>query len=122
MSVQSKTFTRIQLEGCKCSNCDTIMFPKRKFCKNCSSNNLISFIIPNKGKIYSFTTIYYPLSHYDNPPYDIGLITLENIDSLVTARIERKNSQDIKINQDVELFLTNFPESGNLPIIMAKII
>lgn len=108
--------------GKKCGNCQNIIFPVRLFCNNCRSTDLSDYNLPLKGKIYSFTTVHYPLSHYNNPPYYVGLISFDNDDTIITARIELGNKEKIEIDQEVELKVTSFPESDSLPIILAKIL
>ncbi len=110
------------LEALQCNNCQKVIFPKRKFCNNCRSTNLNNFTISRTGKLYSFTTVHYPLSKYDNPPYYVGLVSLNDNTLKVTARIEAKNKEDIKLDQEVEVSIKNFPESGSLPIVVAKIL
>jgi uncharacterized OB-fold protein len=82
---------------------------------------LKDYDLPSKGKIYSFTTVHYPLSHYDNPPYYVGLISFDTDDVIITARIESPDEEKIIIDQEVELSVKTFPESGSLPIVVARI-
>ncbi|MHA1991807.1 MAG: Zn-ribbon domain-containing OB-fold protein [Candidatus Hodarchaeales archaeon] len=114
--------TKNPLNGKQCTNCQQIMFPNRLFCKNCRSTKLEDYELPTKGKIYSFTTVHYPLSHYDNPPYYVGLVTFDSDDVIITARIESSDEEKISINQEVELSVKTFSESGSLSIVVAKII
>lgn len=114
--------TNNQINGMRCMNCQQIIFPKRHFCKNCRSTELEDYQLPSKGKIYSFTTVHYPLSHYDNPPYYVGLINFDNDEVIITARIQSPEEEKIKINQEVELSVKTFSESGSLPIVVATIL
>ena len=57
------------LEALQCNQCQKLIFPKRKFCNNCRSTNLKEITLSKTGKLYSFTTVHYPLSKYNNPPY-----------------------------------------------------
>ena len=77
------------LELIQCNQCQKLIFPIRTFCNNCRSSNLEKISISNKGILYSFTTVHYPLSKYDNPPYFVGLVALNDNKLKVTARIGR---------------------------------
>ena len=92
----------VNLNALECNQCQKNIFPPRKFCNNCRSENLNEITLSKKGKIYSFTTIHYPLSKYDNPPYFVGLISLNDNKLKVTARIETNDLKNIKIDQGVK--------------------
>jgi hypothetical protein len=111
-----------KLTAVKCQYCQKVIFPIRMFCPNCKSKFLVPIDIPSIGKIFSFTFIHYPLSAYNNPPYKVGLIEIQEQNIRLIAKIEADNDADIEIDQKVNLRVETFPESGNHPIVVARLI
>jgi uncharacterized OB-fold protein len=112
----------IGIIGKECANCHKKIYPARLYCPNCRNTKFLDWRLPREGTIYSFTTVNFPLSKYDHPPYHIGLIQVENGSekSLVTARLRPTTpNREIMIGQKVKLDISTFEESGSLKILVA---
>ena len=110
----------MEIKALKCNQCGQVIYPERKFCPTCRSTDLKDTLLPSKGSIFSYTTIHYPLDNYPNPPYHIGLVQVDKVGILVIARLEIQNSENIEIGKRVNLDIKTYPESGDLPILVAS--
>ena len=110
------------ISGIVCTNCGKNTYPKRIFCPSCRNKNVKDWLLPTEGTIFSFTVVNFPLEHYTNAPYYVGLISLNNDNkTLVTAKIVSKDAQSITIGQYVTLLVNKFTESGELDILVAHV-
>ena len=111
-----------ELIGVQCSDCSAKTFPKRTFCPSCRSTNLKDWIVPSKGVIYSYTIVNFPIDHYEDAPYYVGLISVEKTDKpLITAQLKVDEPNKIKIGQNVTLSVNNNFGPFNRTIVIASI-
>ena len=83
-----------------CQNCDKYYIPPRFMCTSCGNSFLKEKAIEGKGKVYSFTTIYYPpLKLKDQGPYEITMIELHNGIKVLGRIIDKEGP--LKIGQEV---------------------
>jgi uncharacterized OB-fold protein len=83
-----------------CQKCDKYYLPPRYMCPDCGNPSLEEKSVEGKGKIYSFTTIYYPpLKLKDRGPYEITMIELNNGIKLLGRIVDREG--DLKIGKEV---------------------
>jgi len=65
----------ISLVANKCTSCGKIAFPKTDYCLHCFNKEMKEVELSRKGKLYSYTISYYPVSKF-KPPHAMGLIDL----------------------------------------------
>lgn len=115
--------TEERILGSECQDCQTKTYPARIFCPNCRSQNNKPWEVPTQGEVYTYTKVAYPLAGYDNTPYNVGIIKVTDEDMpRVTARIDIPEGQEVKTGQKVTLTVNTFEESGELPILVAKLV
>lgn len=108
--------------GIQCSNCSTKSFPKRNFCPNCRNTNLNEWLVPQKGSIYSYTIVNFPIDKYEDAPYYVGLISVgSERKPLITAQIKFTDVSKLKIGQIVSLSVNKNFGPYNRNIIVAKL-
>lgn len=90
-----------KLLGCVCEGCDNLMLPPRMICNKCGSTDLKEHCFDGKGTIKTKTTIYVPLTKFqDLSPYTVGIIELDegpSITGMILGEIDK-----IKIGAKVE--------------------
>jgi len=83
-------------EAVKCGVCGKIIYPKRKTCPDCLSNDLSDFKLSGKGEIVSFTTIHTASSRFEkNIPYIMAVIKLEEGPRIISQIISDKTNVEI---------------------------
>lgn len=85
----------------ECKICRSLAIPPQYFCRKCGSVENVEAAIPSEGAIYSHTTIRVaPDKFRQDSPYSIAIVELAQ--SLrVTARIDAKEGESLKIGQKV---------------------
>lgn len=97
-----------EIIGVQCSVCSEKTFPKRNFCPNCRSTNLVDWTVPNQGTIYSYTIVNFPIEKYDEAPYYVGLIAVSSDKKpLITAQVKFQKDENLKIGQKASLSVLN---------------
>lgn len=87
----------------KCSGCGKLQAPPAYFCKSCKSDKLESIEILGKGKLYTYSTVYVPLSNLEkDAPYTVGIVELDD-GCRVTGRIMKSSASKLSIGATVEL-------------------
>jgi scaffold protein (connect acetoacetyl-CoA thiolase and HMG-CoA synthase) len=100
-----------QLTALKCKKCNKVYIPPKYLCTECSGGELEEVKISGQGKVYTFTTIRVPPTAYkDSPPYDLGIIELEN-GLRLTARMTNGEGKEMKIGSTVSF--VQMDERGN---------
>lgn len=113
----------ISIIGKSCTACKNKIYPVRSFCPACKKTTFEDWLVPTEGTIFSFTKVNFPLNKYENPPYYVGLISMDPSNKpLLTVRIINKADREIKINQKVHIELKNYKESGQKRILTATLI
>jgi len=103
------------LVGCRCKQCEKIIYPCREVCLNCLSEAMERFYLSRDGKLYSFTIVHMPSEHF-KPPYAIGWIELpEGI--RIFSPIRNWQEHPLKIGMDMELDIENLWEEGEKKVI-----
>ena len=96
--------TRPRLIGARCRRCGDVVFPKRKLCTLCESDELMEKVfIGEKGTLYTYTIV--RVGHpYFEIPYILGLVELpEGKDLRVLAQIEDCSLDEVRIGMPLEL-------------------
>lgn len=99
-----------EIIGIECKDCSYRSFPKRSFCPSCRSKNLKDWKVPLEGAIYSYTIVHFPIDKYEDAPYYVGLISVnQEKKPLLTAKLAFKNEKDLQIGVKTYLsVLKNF--------------
>jgi len=103
-----------KLYATKCSECNEIYFPPQSECIKCKKESISWIELSNEGELLTFTKIYvkpYSFSHYDD--YIIGIARLkEGIN--ITAWIDEKDVEKIKVGQKVKIKIVKREPEGYL--------
>lgn len=88
---------------CKCSFCGKYQSPPAYFCVSCKSDKLESIEIPGRGSLYTYSTVYVPLSSLEEEaPYTIAIVEFHE-DIKLTGRIISPISENLEIGARVEV-------------------
>ena len=87
----------------RCISCGRFYTPPAYFCRFCRSEKLGEAVIPGRGVLYTYSTVYAPLSALENEaPYTMVLVELrEGIK--VMGRLVNPFSEKLAIGVPVEL-------------------
>jgi len=108
---------RYRLQGTQCSHCDARQFPPMQICPECKSREQKAYNFKGKGKIYSFSTVYAPLSQFEDvAPYIVALIDLDDGPRLA-AQLTDVSPDRVSIGMDVEMVIRKISESGSQGVI-----
>ncbi len=70
---------RYMLKGGRCKDCGYVMYPSRKVCPKCHSENIETISLPREGKILTYTIIYSAPEGFDDfSPYAVAIVELTN--------------------------------------------
>lgn len=99
----------VRLQSAKCNSCGTHFFPKEHYQHRpgCSREGVEDILLPNKGKLASYTVQYYPCpppfkTEKKITPYGIGLVEFENEKIQVTGIITDTDLDSLKIGMEME--------------------
>ena len=107
---------KYRLIGSKCKKCGRIFYPPRKVCL-CGSTDMEEVELPKRGKIISYTTVYYaPREFQKYAPYVVAIVELEN-GTRILAQITDINPSEVHIGMHVEATLRKLREQGKEGII-----
>ena len=92
----------VKLLGNKCESCGKVFFPKREICSNCCTDNTMTdYELSTKGKIYSYTVVYYQGLLGIKSPYAYGFVDLPQDNVRVLSIFTE--CEKLEVNMDVEL-------------------
>ena len=108
---------RYRLQGTQCESCGDLQFPPVLICSKCKSRDLNTFLFSGKGSVYSFSTVYYPLTHFKMfVPYIVALINLEE-GPRITAQLTDVSPNEVEIEMLVEMVVRKISEEGERGVI-----
>ncbi len=88
----------------KCSSCGKYQSPPAYFCVSCNSDKLESIEIPGKGTLYTYSTVYVPLSSLeDEAPYTVAVVEFQEDFKLTGRLLVNSNSENLEIGARVEV-------------------
>lgn len=95
---------RPRLIGTQCKRCGDVVFPKRKLCTLCDSDELMEEVfIGEKGTLYTYTIVRSGYPNFESP-YILGLVELpDGKDLRVLAQIEDCPLDEVRIGMPLEL-------------------
>lgn len=105
---------RYNLVGKRCSNCNTVYFPPRMICSNCTPPHVNEdFQLSGVGKITSYTVVHVPPEeHSDVSPYILAVIETKEGPKL-TSQIVECNEKDLYIDMPVEMVLRKITKTND---------
>jgi uncharacterized protein len=105
-----------RLEGCKCSKCKKLYYPKCHLC-SCGSQKFSLYIFKGTGKLLTFTEIISPPKIFESQaPYFIGIIELDEKIN-ITTQITSVEKKDLKIGLRMQTCFRKFYKEGNEGVI-----
>lgn len=104
---------RYRLEGTQCQNCAGLSFPPVLVCPACRSRELKTYPFSGAGKVYSYSTVYNPLSQFTEfVPYIVALIDLDE-GIRITAQLTDVTPNDVRIGMPVEMVIRKISEQSD---------
>ena len=107
------------LLGSRCRSCGDTFFVRRARCENCQSEDLEHIELSRKGKLYSYSIMYYPAPPPYKPPepfipYGLGWIELPE-GLMVVSHLTENDPDKLRVGMEMELVLEKLEEdeSGN---------
>ncbi len=94
---------RYRLEAGKCKKCGKILFPARLICPKCGAREFETEMLPDTGKVLTFTVIRTAPSQFtDIAPYAIAIAELTNGVKL-TAQLVDCDVNTVKVGMEVRI-------------------
>ena len=101
--------------GSRCKKCNELFFPSRIFCGNCRTDELEDYKFKGTGKIYTYSTVYFPpLGLEKHVPYTVAIVKLDEGPKMTAQIIEFDN---IEIGTRVESCIRKIYVDGDNGII-----
>jgi uncharacterized OB-fold protein len=104
---------RYRLEAGKCKKCGKIVFPNRLICPVCGYREFEKIILPDTGKLLSFSVIRVAPSQFvDQAPYAIGIAELANGFKLL-AQITDCDVDNLKVGMEIRIEFRRIQTDGH---------
>ncbi|MBM3183187.1 MAG: DNA-binding protein [Chloroflexi bacterium] len=107
------------LLGSKCRSCGETYFIRRSRCEQCQSDDLEHIELSRRGKLYSYSIMYYPAPPPYKPsdpfvPYGLGWIELPE-GLAVLSHLTENDPDKLRVGMEMELILDELEkdEMGN---------
>ena len=108
---------RYRLEGQRCKSCGKPIFPKRLVCPYCGGRELEDELMPDTGKIITYTTVYVgPKFMLLETPYIIAVVELENGVRITTQLVDAA-PEEVAIGKKVNIVFRKLQEEGKTGVI-----
>jgi uncharacterized OB-fold protein len=111
-----------QLLGSSCKSCGETVFPMKKRCPNCASEDIIEVPIGPFGKLYSFTVLYQlpPVGYKGPVPYGVAKVEMAE-GTRVTGYCTENDPSKLRPGMDMELIIDRlFTDDENCEVIGFK--
>jgi len=116
--VWRKRFERYRLVGQKCKGCGQVFFPKRLVCPECGGEAFDEELMPEKGKIVSYTTVHIGPKFLENDtPYVLAIIEFNN-GVRVTTQVVDTDPNEVKTGKEVKFVFRKLKDEGKTGIIV----
>jgi len=114
---------QVSLKGCRCQNCNEVLWGKRSVCENCSSEDLEDIVLSRRGRLYTYTISgHRPAGDYKGPdpfvPFGQGLIELPE-GLRIVAPLTVNDPRQLKIGMEMELLVEKLYENEDGNEVMA---
>ena len=104
---------RYQLFGSECKKCNTKFFPRKKICRECRSEDMITVTLPRTGKLITYSKVHSVPAKFERyAPYIVGIIELEG-DVRILAQIVDIDIKDLKTGMELTTTIRKSHEYGN---------
>ncbi|MBU1702145.1 MAG: Zn-ribbon domain-containing OB-fold protein [Candidatus Eisenbacteria bacterium] len=108
---------RYRLEAGKCRKCGKILYPPRLVCPDCKGRDFETVILPDEGKVVSYTIIAVgPTGFTDETPYALGIIELPNGVRLMSQIVD-VDLDKLSVGMPVRLEFRRLQEAGKSGIL-----
>jgi uncharacterized protein len=108
---------RYRLEAAKCTSCGKVFFPPRLTCKECGGREFEKVILPDTGKLMTYTIIRVAPSEFsDQAPYAVGVAELDNGVRLM-AQVADVDFDEIKLGMPLKIEFRKVREEGEAGIL-----
>ena len=108
---------RYRLEAGKCAGCGSVHFPPRRICRECHGREFETVILPDEGKVVTFTVIRVaPSAYTDEAPYAVALVELTDGTRLMSQIVDCDPEQ-IELEMPVKIEFRKILEDGEAGMI-----
>lgn len=108
---------RYRLEAGKCKKCGKIFFPHRLICSECGHREFEKVILPDTGKLLTFSVIRVAPSQFvDQAPYAIGIAELSNGVRLL-AQVADCDVDSLKVGMEVRIEFRRIQTDGHAGVL-----
>ena len=107
------------LLGCRCLDCEVVVFGPATFCQGCTSSNLEPVEFGGQGELYSYTVVRVPPQGWPGAvPYVLGQVQLPEGPQVLAEVIDCPEA-DLKMGMPVELALLSVEaaEGGSAKVV-----
>ena len=111
-----------RLIGGRCTECDTMTFPRQSGCPRCGAQSLEERLLGRRGRLWAWTTQEFPppsppyagARGEDFEPFGIGYVELPG-ELRVESRLTERDPERLQIGMEMELVVVPFgtDEAGN---------
>lgn len=109
---------RYMLKGGKCKDCGYTMYPTRKVCPKCHSENIEVIDLPREGTILTYTIVYSaPEGFGDFAPYAVAIVELTNGARLMLQIVDT-DFEKIQIGKKINVVFRRLFVEGKAGIII----
>ena len=119
LKLPTKQGEQPRLLGSKCHACGEVYFIRRTRCEQCQSDDLQHIELSSKGKLYSYSIMYYPAPPPYKPPdpfvpYGLGWIALPE-GLAVISHLTENDPNKLHVGMEMELIIDKLEEdeAGN---------
>jgi uncharacterized OB-fold protein len=103
---------RYRMEGLRCEQCSTVVFPARAHCPQCAGESFAVIGLRGLGEVYSFTQVHDAPTGFENDaPFFLALVRLDE-GPLVTAQLTDVERDTVYIGMPVEMVTRKLREDG----------
>ncbi|MHC4932112.1 MAG: Zn-ribbon domain-containing OB-fold protein [Planctomycetota bacterium] len=94
---------RYRLEAGKCDKCGSVHFPPRRICRECGNRGFEAVVLPNEGKVETYTVIHTaPSAYTDEAPYAVALVELSD-GTKITSQLVDCQPDQLEIGMKVRI-------------------
>jgi uncharacterized OB-fold protein len=87
----------------RCKSCSRLYFPPLQRCPECYGKDMEEVKLNGKGKLYTYTVVQMPVSHY-KPPFALAWVELpEGI--RVFTQLKNWEDTELKIGMDMDMII-----------------
>jgi uncharacterized OB-fold protein len=119
MKLPVKQGEKPSLLGSKCCSCGEVYFIRRSRCEQCQSDKLEHIELGRRGKLFSYSIMYYPAPPPYKPPdpfvpYGLGWIELPE-GLAVLSHLTENDPKKLQVGMEMELVIDKLEEdeAGN---------